>query len=53
MVVAPSMIPRRSGERIKTDRRDSIMLASLHRAGELTAVVNLRLTPDGLLPTHP
>jgi transposase len=38
MVVAPSMIPKRSGDRIKTDRRDSIMLASLHRAGELTAV---------------
>ena len=38
MVVAPSMIPKRSGNRIKTDRRDAIMLASLHRAGELTAV---------------
>jgi len=38
MVVAPSMIPKRSGNRIKTDRRDSIMLASLHRAGELEAV---------------
>lgn len=38
MVVAPSMIPKRSGDRIKTDRRDAIMLASLHRAGELTAV---------------
>ena len=38
MVVAPSMIPKRSGNRIKTDRRDSIMLASLHRAGELVPV---------------
>jgi transposase len=38
LVVAPSMIPKRSGNRIKTDRRDSIMLASLHRAGELTPV---------------
>ena len=38
MVVAPSMIPKRSGNRIKTDRRDSIMLASLHRAGELSPV---------------
>lgn len=38
MVVAPAMIPKRSGNRIKTDRRDSIMLASLHRAGELTPV---------------
>ena len=38
LVVAPSMIPKRSGNRIKTDSRDAIMLASLHRAGELTAV---------------
>lgn len=37
-VVAPSMIPKCSGDRIKTDRRDAIMLARLHRAGELTAV---------------
>ena len=38
MVVAPSMIPKRSGNRIKTDRRDAIMLSSLHRAGELAPV---------------
>lgn len=37
-VVAPSMIPKCSGDRIKTDRRDAVMLARLHRAGELTAV---------------
>lgn len=37
-VVAPSLIPRKAGERIKTDRRDARMLARLHRAGELTAV---------------
>jgi transposase len=37
-VVAPSKIPRKSGERIKTDRRDALKLASLARAGELTAV---------------
>lgn len=37
-VVAPSSIPKRSGDRVKTDRRDSIMLARLARAGELTAV---------------
>ena len=37
-VVAPSLIPRRSGERVKTDRRDALMLARLHRAGELRAV---------------
>ena len=37
-MVAPSLIPRRPGERIKTDRRDAINLAKLHRAGELTPV---------------
>jgi transposase len=37
-VVAPSLIPRKAGERVKTDRRDSLMLARLHRAGELIAV---------------
>jgi len=38
VVVAPSLIPRKPGDRIKTDRRDAISLAKLHRAGELTAV---------------
>src|SRR3954468_22283215 len=38
MVVAPSLIPRKPGERIKTDRRDGINLAKLHRADELTPV---------------
>ena len=37
-VVAPSLIPKGSGDRVKTDRRDSRRLAGLHRAGELTAV---------------
>lgn len=37
-VVAPSMVPKRSTDRIKTDRRDAVSLARLHRAGELTAV---------------
>jgi transposase len=37
-VAAPSMIPKKSGERIKNDRRDARKLARLHRAGELTAV---------------
>ena len=32
------MIPKRSGDRVKTDRRDSLMLARLHRAGELRAI---------------
>ena len=38
VVVAPSLIPRKPGDRIKTDRRDAINLAGLHRAGALTAV---------------
>jgi transposase len=38
VVVAPSLIPKRAGERVKTDRRDAAALARLHRAGELTAV---------------
>jgi len=38
VVVAPSLIPRKPGDGIKTDRRDAISLAKLHRAGELTAV---------------
>jgi transposase len=37
-VVAPSMTPRRAGERVKTDRRDARKLARLLRAGELSAV---------------
>jgi transposase len=32
------LIPKRPGDRIKTDRRDASSLAKLHRAGELTAV---------------
>ena len=37
-VVAPSLIPRAPGDRVKTDRRDCRRLARLHRAGELTAI---------------
>ena len=37
-VVAPSLIPRKASERIKTNRRDAESLAKLLRAGELTAV---------------
>jgi transposase len=44
-VVAPSLIPKRPGERVKTNRREAVSLARLHRAGALTAV----WVPD---PTH-
>src|SRR3954447_7215862 len=37
-VIAPSLIPKRPGERVKTNRRDALTLARLHRAGELTAL---------------
>jgi len=37
-VVAPSLIPKGSSGRVKTDKRDAIRLARLHRAGELTAI---------------
>ena len=38
VVVAPSLTPRKPGERIKTDRRDALSLARQHRAGDLTPV---------------
>jgi len=37
-VVSPAQTPRKPGDRIKTDRRDAIILARLSRAGELTSV---------------
>ena len=37
-VVAPSLIPKKPGDRVKTDRRDATMLARLLRAGELTSI---------------
>ena len=37
-VVAPSLIPTRAGERVKTDRLDALRLARLFRAGELTPI---------------
>ncbi|CAB3391264.1 IS110 family transposase [Kyrpidia spormannii] len=38
IVVAPSLIPTRPGDRVKTDKRDAVRLAQLLRAGELTPV---------------
>jgi len=43
VVVAPSMVPRRPGERVKTNRRDALKLAKLLRAKELSEV----WVPDG------
>jgi transposase len=38
IVAAPSLIPKRPGDRVKTNRRDAVGLAKLLRAGEITAV---------------
>jgi len=38
IVIAPALIPRKPGDKVKTDKRDSVKLARLFRAGELTAV---------------
>ena len=38
LVVAPSLVPKKAGDRVKTNRRDALSLAKLLRAGELTAV---------------
>jgi transposase len=37
-VVAPTLVPVKAGDRVKTDRRDAVKLARCHRAGDLTAV---------------
>lgn len=37
-VAAPSLIPRKPGDRVKTDKKDAEKLARLHRMGELTSV---------------
>jgi transposase len=37
-VIAPSLMPRKAGDRVKTDRKDAVMLARCYRAGDLTAV---------------
>ena len=47
-VVSPSMTPRRSGDRVKTDRRDALMLARLARAGELIRPARLHRGGLGL-----
>ena len=38
VVIAPSLVPKKPGDRVKTDRRDAIKLARSHRSGDLTAV---------------
>jgi transposase len=38
VVIAPALVPRRPGDRVKTNRRDAAKLASLYRSGELTKI---------------
>ena len=47
-VVAPSLIPRKSGDRVKTDRRDAVQLARLLRSGDLTYVYVPRLEDEAI-----
>src|SRR5262245_48267082 len=37
-VVAPGLVPKKAGDRIKTDKRDAVRLARFHRSGDLTTV---------------
>jgi transposase len=48
LVAAPSLIPARPGERVKTDPRDALKLARLLRAGELTAVYVPQVTDEAI-----
>jgi transposase len=47
-VVAPSLIPRRPGDRVKTDRRDAITLARLMRSGDLGSIYVPQLEDEAL-----
>lgn len=48
IVVAPSKIPRQSGDKIKTDRRDAEKLARCHRAGDLEAIYIPEATDEAM-----
>jgi transposase len=47
-VVAPSLVPVRAGDRVKTDRRDAKKLVALHRAGLLRFVAPPTAETEGL-----
>jgi len=47
-VVAPSLIPRKPGDRVKTDRRDAITPARLMRSGNLTAIYVPQLDDEAI-----
>lgn len=48
-VVAPSLIPRKAGDRVKTDRRDAVTLARLLRSGDLLKPVELNRSPHAAM----
>jgi len=48
LVVAPSLIPKRAGDRVKTDRRDAVELARLLRSGDLTPVYVPRVEDEAI-----
>ena len=47
-VVAPSLLPKKPGDRVKTDRRDAVQLARLARSGDLTAVYVPQVEDDAM-----
>jgi transposase len=47
-VVAPSLIPKKAGDRVKTDRRDAVQLARLMRSGDLTPVYVPKVEDEAL-----
>ena len=47
-VVAPSLIPKKAGDRVKTDRRDAMALARLMRSGDLTPVYVPRIEDEAI-----
>ena len=47
-VVAPSLIPKKSGDRVKTNRRDAMPLARLARSGDLTPVYVPRVEDEAI-----
>ena len=53
MVVAPALVPKRSGERIKTNRRDAVTLARLHRAAAMAFLAEGELAEQALNHASP
>ena len=51
-VIAPSLIPKPLGDKVKTDRRDCRRLARLHQAGKLAAIRIPTVRPVALLGRH-